>query len=503
EPPVVTKQDADSQPIIFLNVQSNQRNLLDLSDIALNIFKERLQTIPGVSEVRIWGEKQYAMRLRMDPIRMASYGITPMDVLAKVQSENVELPSGRIEGANIELTVRTKSRLVTPDEFNNLIIRESDNNIVRFSDVGKAEIGALNERTIMKRDGIPMVGVVLVPLPGSNSIEIVDEFYVRLEHIKRDLPPDIQLGIGFDSTKYIRSSLSEVQETVVLAFILVVVVIFLFLRDWRTTFIPAITIPISLIGTFFIMYLMDFSINVLTLLGIVLSVGLVVDDAIVVLENIYTRIEKGEKPMVAAEKGTEEIFFAVIATTVALAAVFLPVIFLTGTTGRLFREFGIVVAGSVIISSFVALTMTSMLSSRLLKKREKHNWFYEKTEPVYVWLNEKYSRALEAFMKVRWISFIVIAGMAFGIYALYNTIPTELAPIEDRGEIRINVTGPEGATFEYMERVMDELDRELTEAIPEAERVGLISMTSPSFGSASTNTGNIRLILTEASLRNR
>lgn len=503
EPPVVTKQDADSQPIIFLNVQSNQRNLLDLSDIALNIFKERLQTIPGVSEVRIWGEKQYAMRLRMDPIRMASYGITPMDVLAKVQSENVELPSGRIEGANIELTVRTKSRLVTPDEFNNLIIRESDNNIVRFSDVGKAEIGALNERTIMKRDGIPMVGVVLVPLPGSNSIEIVDEFYVRLEHIKRDLPPDIQLGIGFDSTKYIRSSLSEVQETVVLAFILVVVVIFLFLRDWRTTFIPAITIPISLIGTFFIMYLMDFSINVLTLLGIVLSVGLVVDDAIVVLENIYTRIEKGEKPMVAAEKGTEEIFFAVIATTVALAAVFLPVIFLTGTTGRLFREFGIVVAGSVIISSFVALTMTSMLSSRLLKKREKHNWFYEKTEPVYVWLNDKYSRALEAFMKVRWISFIVIAGMAFGIYALYNTIPTELAPIEDRGEIRINVTGPEGATFEYMERVMDELDRELTEAIPEAERVGLISMTSPSFGSASTNTGNIRLILTEASLRNR
>src|SRR5690606_3604090 len=221
EPPVVSKQDADSQPIIFLNVQSNQRSLLDLSDIAANVFKERLQTIPGVSEVRIWGEKEYAMRLRMDPIRMASYGVTPMDILAKVQSENVELPSGRIEGANIELSVRTKSRLVTPDEFNDLIIRESDNNIVRFRDVGKAELGALNERSIMKRDGIPMVGVVLVPLPGSNSIEIVDEFYVRLEHIKRPLPPDIQSEIAFDRRLYVRRSLYDVKETVILAFLLV------------------------------------------------------------------------------------------------------------------------------------------------------------------------------------------------------------------------------------------------------------------------------------------
>src|SRR5690606_1389016 len=202
-------------------------------------------------------------------------------------------------------------------------------------------------------------------------------------------------------------------------------------------------------------------------------------------------------------KGTEEIFFAVLATTVALAAVFLPVIFLTGTTGRLFREFGIVVAGSVIISSFVALTMTSMLSSRLLKKREKHSWFYEKTEPFYLWLNEKYNNALAAFMKVRWVSFLIIGGMAVGIYFLFTSIPTELAPIEDRGEIRINVTGPEGATYEYMERVMDELDRELAEAIPESERVGLISMTSPSYGSASTNTGNIRLILTDATERTR
>jgi multidrug efflux pump len=503
EPPVVSKADADSQPIVFLNVKSDERSLLDLSDIAQNIFKERLQTIPGVSRVQIWGEKEYAIRLRMDPLKMASYGVTPLDVLSKVQSENVELPSGRIEGETIELSVRTKSRLSSPQEFNQLIIKESENNIVRFQDVGKAELAALNERTVLKRDGVPMVGVVLVPLPGSNNIEIVDEFYRRLEFIKKDLPADVGLEIGFDSTTYIRNSISEVQETIITAFILVVAIIFLFLRDWRTTFIPVLTIPISLIGVFFIMYLMDFSINVLTLLGIVLSIGLVVDDAIVVLENIYARIEKGEKPLQAAQKGAEEIFFAVIATTVALAAVFLPVIFLTGTTGRLFREFGIVVAGSVIISSFVALTMTPMLSSKLLKRREKHNWFYNFTEPGFVWLNNQYDRALSWFMNFRWVSFLLIIFMVGGIYWLFNEIPSELAPTEDRGELRINMAGPEGATFDYMDRVIDQMVGDFLESFPEEEVSGLISVTSPGFGTASTNSGFVRFILTEAENRSR
>ncbi|MBN3521440.1 efflux RND transporter permease subunit [Algoriphagus lutimaris] len=503
EPPVVSKADADSQPIVFLNVKSDERSLLDLSDIAENIFKERLQTIPGVSRVQIWGEKEYAIRLRMDPLKMASYGVTPLDVLSKVQSENVELPSGRIEGETIELSVRTKSRLSTPQEFNSLIIKEDQNNIVRFQDIGKAELAALNERTVLKRDGVPMVGVVLVPLPGSNNIEIVDEFYRRLEFIKKDLPEDVGLEIGFDSTDYIRSSIAEVQETIITAFILVVAIIFLFLRDWRTTFIPVLTIPISLIGVFFIMYLMDFSINVLTLLGIVLSIGLVVDDAIVVLENIYTRIEKGEKPLAAAEKGAEEIFFAVIATTVALAAVFLPVIFLTGTTGRLFREFGIVVAGSVIISSFVALTMTPMLSSRLLKRRETHNRFYNATEPIFVWLNDGYDKMLSAFMKFRWISFLLIAFMGFGIYWLFNQIPSELAPVEDRGEIRIQLSGPEGATFNYMDRVIDQMVADFREKFPPEEVTGLISVTSPGFGTASTNSGFVRFILTDSENRER
>ena len=503
DPPVVSKADADSQPIVGVNVKSTNRSLLELTEIADNVFKERLQTIPGVSRVQIWGEKEYAIRLRMDPLKMASYGITPMDVLSKIQTENVELPSGRIEGQSIELSVRTKSRLSSPQEFDQLIIKESETNIVRFQDIGTAELSALNEKTLLRRNGVPMVAVVLVPLPGSNNIEIVDEFYKRLEFIKKDLPADIGVEVGFDGTEYIRQSISEVEETIITAFILVVAIIFLFLRDWRTTFIPVVTIPISLIGVFFIMYLMDFSINVLTLLGIVLSIGLVVDDAIVVLENIYARIEKGEKPMEAAAKGSEEIFFAVIATTIALAAVFLPVIFLTGTTGRLFREFGIVVAGSVLISAFVALTMTPMLSSRMLKNREKQNAFYRLTEPFFLALNVFYERTLTQFMKVRWISFPIIGVMGLGIYWLFSNLQTELVPMEDRSELRINMTGPEGATFSFMDQVITDLNSQLTKEIPSSELAGITSMTSPGWGTANTNSGFIRLFLTDASERSR
>ena len=503
DPPVVSKADADSQPIVGVNVKSDQRDLLELTEIADNVFKERLQTIPGVSRVQIWGEKEYAIRLRMDPLKMASYGITPMDVLSKIQTENVELPSGRIEGQNIELSVRTKSRLSSPQEFDQLIIKESETNIVRFQDIGTAELSALNEKTLLRRDGIPMVAVVLVPLPGSNNIEIADEFYKRLEFIKKDLPADVGVEVGFDGTEYIRQSISEVEETIITAFILVVAIIFLFLRDWRTTFIPVVTIPISLIGVFFIMYLMDFSINVLTLLGIVLSIGLVVDDAIVVLENIYARIEKGEKPMEAAAKGSEEIFFAVIATTIALAAVFLPVIFLTGTTGRLFREFGIVVAGSVLISAFVALTMTPMLSARMLKNREKQNAFYRFTEPFFVQLNLFYERTLTQFMKIKWVSFPIIGIMGLGIYWFFTNLQTELIPMEDRSELRINMTGPEGATFSFMDQVITDLNSQLQKELPASELASITSMTSPGWGTANTNSGFIRLFLTDASQRSR
>lgn len=500
--PIVIKADADAIPIVFLNIKSDQRNLLDLTAMAENVFQERLRTIPGVSEVQIWGSKRYSMRLWMDPAKLAAYQLTPLDVREALTRENVELPSGRVEGSTTELTVRTMSRLKNAEEFNNLIIREVDGRAIRLRDIGRAELGPDNYRTVLKRDGIPMVGLVLIPQPGANYISIVDEFNKRVDQIKKDLPGDIKLGIGFDSTKYIRQSIAEVVQTVFVAFLLVVLIIFLFLRDWRTTVIPIITIPISLIGAFFIMYIAKFSINVLTLLGIVLAIGLVVDDAIVMLENIYAKIEKKIPPLRAGMLGSKEVYFAVISTTVALAAVFLPVIFLQGLTGRLFREFGIVVAGSVIISSFVALSLTPMLASRLLKQRQKHSWFYEKTEPFFRALTRGYKSSLSAFMKHRWTAFVIMGISLVFIVVLGTSLPQELAPLEDRSGIRLFATAPEGANYEYMDSFMDELIRKVEKTVPETEAV--ISVTSPGFGaSSSVNTGFMRLILVDPDQRKR
>ncbi|MEX0601800.1 MAG: efflux RND transporter permease subunit, partial [Bacteroidota bacterium] len=402
ENPVVLKADADAIPIVFLGILSDRRDLLQLTEIAQNVFKERLQTIPGVSEVQIWGSKRYSMRLWMDPGKLAAYRLTPLDVRSALQRENVELPSGRIEGMMTELTVRTMSRLRTVDDFNNLIVREADGRVVRFRDIGRAELGPENLRTVLRRDGVPMVGVVLIPRSGANYISIVNEFNRRVEDIKRDLPEDVGVALGFDTSKYIRQSIREVAETIGLAFILVFLVIYFFLRDFRTTIIPMISVPVSLIGSFFIMYIADFSINVLTLLGIVLAIGLVVDDAIVMLENIYAKIEGGMEPRQAGNRGSAEVYFAIISTTVALAAVFMPVIFLQGLTGRLFREFAIVLAAAVIISSFAALTLTPMMSTRLLRGKQKHSRFYHRTEPFFARLTQAYRSSLEWFMQRRW-----------------------------------------------------------------------------------------------------
>lgn len=500
--PIVAKADADATPIVFLNVQSDSRNLLELSEFANNIFKERLQTIPGVSSVQIWGEKKYSMRLWLDPAKLASFQLSPIDVRNALNKENIELPSGRIEGDNTELSIRTIGRLSTVEEFNDLIVKELDGNTVRLKDIGYAQLGAENERTILKRDGIPMVGVVLIAQAGANNIAITDEFYKRLDQIKKTLPEDIKTGIGFDITTYIRESITEVEQTILIAFSLVVLIIFLFLRDWRTTVIPIIAIPISLIGAFFVMYIAGFSINVLTLLGIVLAIGLVVDDAIVVLENIYTKIEDKMEPLEAGKKGSAEIFFAVVSTTVALASVFLPVIFLQGLTGRLFREFGIVIAGSVIISSFVALTLTPMLSTRILKKRETHNRFYNFTEPFFVKLNQTYKNHLTYFMHNKWIALVGMGVTIVLIYFLFKNIQSELAPLEDRGRLTFIMTAPEGATFEYMDRYIDELVNVISDSIPEKE--GIISVTSPGFGaSSSVNSGFAQLILVRPEERNR
>lgn len=500
--PIVAKADADATPIVFLNVQSDTRNLLELSEIANNVFKERFQTISGVSSVQIWGEKRYSMRLWLDPAKLAAFRLSPVDVRNALNRENIELPSGRIEGDATELSIRTIGRLQTEEEFNNLIVKEADGNIVRLKDIGRAQLGAENERTILKRDGIPMVGVVLIAQAGANNIAITGEFYKRLEQLKATLPADIETGIGFDVTQFIRESITEVEQTIIIAFGLVVLIIFLFLRDWRTTLIPILVIPISLVGSFFIMYIADFSINVLTLLGIVLAIGLVVDDAIVVLENIYTKIENKMSPLEAGKRGSAEIFFAVISTTVALASVFIPVIFLQGLTGRLFREFGIVVAGAVIISSFVALTLTPMLSTRILKRREEHNWFYNLTEPFFVKMNETYKKHLNYFMQHRWFAFLFTAMALVLIYFLFSTVPTELAPLEDRSRLSINATAPEGSTFEFMDIYVDEVVDLLREKVPEKE--GIISVTSPGFGaSSSVNTAFINLILKQPEQRER
>ena len=502
DPPVVSKADADARPILFFNIKSDSRNLLQLTDIAINYFKERVQTIPGVSSVQIWGDKTYSMRLWLDPMKLAAYDLTPLDVRNSLSSENVELPSGRIEGNLTELTVRTMGRMSTVDEFNDLIISQRNGSNIKLRDLGYAELGPQNERTILKRDGVPMVGVVLVPQPGANQIDIADEFYNRANAIEKDLPADIETAIGFDTTEYVRASIDEVQQTIFIAFLLVIAIIFLFLRDWRTTIIPVVVIPIALIGAFFVMYLAGFSINVLTLLAIVLAIGLVVDDAIVVLENIYAKIEQGLEPTIAGILGSREIFFAVIATSAALVSVFMPILFLGGITGRLFREFGIVIAGAVIISSFVALTLTPMLSTKLLKKREKHNKFYEMTEPFFIAMNRAYKNSLQTFMNNRWVSFLVIAASGGLIYLFMLTLPQEIAPLEDRSRVRMFSQAPEGASYEYMDNYMDRLVKLVQDSVPEAEAV--ISVTSPGFGaSSSVNSGFAFAILKDPAERDR
>ena len=501
DPPTVSKADADAVPIVFLSVKSDKRTLLALSDIAQNTFKERLQTIPGVSQIAIWGEKKYSMRLWMDPAKLAAYNITPIDVRNALIRENIELPSGSIEGSNTELTVRTLGRLTTVDNFNDLIIKESARSIIRFKDIGEAALYPENDKSILRRDGIPMVGIVLIPQPGANYIRIADEFYKRLDQIKKDLPEDIELGIGFDVTKYIRNSISEVEETIILAFALVILIIFLFLRDWRTTLIPIIAIPVSLIGAFFIMYLAKFSINTLTLLGIVLAIGIVVDDAIVVLENIYKKVEQGMSPVEASTKGSAEIFFAVVSTTVTLAAVFLPIMFLKGITGRLFVEFGVVIAGSVLISAFVALTLTPMLSSRILKTKEKHSWFYYKTEPFFVWLERSYQNSLNAFMKKRWLVFVIMSVAIMLIYFITSNLQTELAPIEDRGELQVRSTMPEGTSFQSMDKYILRMVKTLQDSVKES--TAMISVTGGGGGSSGANSGFVRLTLTDADKRKR
>ena len=502
EEPVISKSNADGDPVIFLNLSSEQHSLLELSEVADNFFAERLQTIDGVASVDIWGDKRYAMRMWMDPAALAAYGLTPGDVRRAVNEQNIELPGGIIEGDQVELTIRPMTRLATVEEFENVILKNDGTSLVRFSDVGRVELAAQNQRTVLKRDGVAMVGVVLRPLADANAIEIVDEFYDRLDEIRPDIPDGIELGIGFDNTEPIRASIAEVRNTVFIALALVVLVIFGFLRDWRTTLIPVVVIPVSLVGAFGVMALAGFSINVLTLLALVLAIGLVVDDAIVVLENIYAKIEEGMAPRAAAVAGTKEIYIAVIATTLALVAVFLPIIFQSGVIGALFREFGLTIASAVVISSFAALTLTPMLSSKLLVRRETKPWVYRKTEPAFERLNDAYRSTLASVLAVRWVALVVMLAAAGGVYLLFTNLESELAPAEDRSQMRLFANAPQGRGYAYMDAYTDELIALIQREVPETE--ALISVTSPGFGSSgSVNSAFANVILVDPSERER
>jgi multidrug efflux pump len=494
DPPVVAKADADASPILQLTIESDKRSLLELSEIAELTFKEQLQTISGVSAVMIFGQKRYAMRLWLDPVKLAGYQLTPLDVRNAISRENVELPSGSIEGNTTQLTIRTLGLMSTPKEFDDLIIKQMGDQIVRFKDIGRAELGPEDIRGILKRDGVPMVSDVIIPQPGSNQIEIVDEVYRRLDYIKKDLPEDIKVKIAFDNTQYIRKSIKEVKNTIYIAFVLVVIIIYFFLRSWRATLIPILVIPISLIGAFFIMYLAGFSINVLTLLAIVLAVGIVVDDAIVVMENIYVKVENGLPPVKAGLEGSKEIYFAIISTTITLISVFFPIVFLQGITGRLFREFAIVMAGVVAISAFLALSLTPMVSTKLLRQEKKHSWFFRKTEKFFNKLNDAYRKALESFLKHRRVTFLILVFALGLIFLLWKSIPAEMAPLEDRSQITINTTSQEGATYEFNLDYIDDVSKTVNELVP--ERNGVISMIRG-------GGGNVRITLVDPKERKR
>lgn len=501
-PPVVEKADADSSPILFLSMISDKRGILEISDIADRVVRERMETIPGVSSVRIFGEKRYAMRLWMDPVKLAVHGLTPGDVQDALDEQNIDLPSGRLEGASNELSLRTLGRLATPQEFENLIIKQENGRQITFGDIGYAELGPENLRTGFKNKRLYQIGVAVIPQPNTNAIAIADEFNRRLDQVRKEVPSDVTVEVGYDFTRFVRRSVAEVEETLAIAFVLVALIIFLFLRDWRSTIIPVIAIPVSIIAGFFIMYLAGFSINVLTLVAIVLAIGLVCDDAIVVLENIYSKIEEGMPPFEAALKGSREIYFAVISTTLSLAAVFLPLIFLSGLTGRLFREFGITLAGCVLVSAFVALTLSPMMCRFLLKKHgDRPNWFYRVTEPFFKGMTNGYRNLLAPFLRWRWLSFPILLACGGLIAWLVTILPQELAPLEDRENVRVNITAPEGSSFEYTESWMDKISLYVDENIPEAYRS--FSILGGGGGGSEANAATQNIYLTAPGDRTR
>jgi multidrug efflux pump len=473
EEPQVTKADADSSPVITLALQSDRYSRLELRELMERVALQRVQTIPGVGSVSLRGPR-YAMRLWVDSDKLAAHELTIADVEAALRQQNVEIPGGRIESKSREFPVRIEGRMTQVAEFENLVLATRGTHQVKFSDIGRAELGAEEYRSESFFKGRPTVGLQVLRQAQANVLDVANGVKAMIPVIKADLPAGVDVNVGYDSSVFVDRSVREVYKTLWEASILVVLMIFIFLRDWRATLVPLVAIPVSIIGAFAIMRGMGFTINILTLLALVLAVGLVVDDAIVMLENIYRRIEEGEAPIHAAIYGARQVAFAVIATTLTLAAVFLPVAFQSGQTGRLFFEFGITLAVSVLVSAFVALTLTPMMCSRVLKIKRiggqnRHGWFYEKTEPFFVLLNAFFTRTLRAAFRFKLLVLLAATLFTAGGFALYTQLQRELTPLEDRGIFIANLIPPIGATSDYLTLYSLDMERMVLK-IPEMDR---------------------------------
>jgi multidrug efflux pump len=464
--PVISKTEADAFPIIWLAFSSSRHSPLEITDYADRVVKDRLQTLPGVASVIIGGERRYAMRLWLDRERLAAYGLTPQDVEDALRKQNVEVPSGRIESQQREFTVLTETDLRTPEEFNRLIIRTVNDYPVRLRDVGHAELGAEDDRNAVRVNGNPAVGVGVVKQSSANTLAVARAVKAEIPKLTAALPEGMKLQVGFDSSIFIEESIKSVFETLGEALALVVLVIFFFLRSGRATLIPFVTIPVSLIGAFIFVYALGFTVNVLTLLALVLAIGLVVDDAIVVLENIYRRIEHGMPPLEAAFEGSKEIAFAVLAMTITVAAVFVPVAFMAGRTGQLFREFALSVSAAVLVSGFVALTLTPMMCSKLLRHERQHGRIYQAIEGWLERLNTGYRSLLARSLNRRGLILSLGAASAALIVVLFFALKSELSPLEDRGIIIGVLLAPEGATMAYTDSYAKRVE-EFFKEVPE------------------------------------
>ena len=485
--PTVYKSDSDNDPILMVSLVSDKLDPMEVSELANNHVKERLQTIPGVSEVAIWGEKRPTVRLWIDPVRMQALGVSGAEMSAALSKGNLELPSGSIEGSETTLSIRTLGRILDPQAFENIAVKTAaDGTVIRISDVADIHYEPKDTRTGFRRNGKPSITIALMAQPGSNHVEIADEFYRRVEDIRREIPEGVQLLYGRDTSINIRASIKEVMETMFIAFLLVIAIIFAFLRQGRTTLIPMVVVPVAVIGSFFVLYLCGFSINVLTLLAMVLAIGLVVDDAIVIVENIYHKIEGGMTPKQAAVAGTNEIFFAVIATSVVLMAVFVPVLALGGTTGLLFREFVAVMIGTVFLSTLCALTLSPMLCSKFLR-RQKQGWFFRITEPFFDWLNRIYAVLLGLFLKFRLLLFPLVAALLLAAYFCFNNMSSEMAPTEDSNAVMVNLNMPEGVTLTRTKRMADAFADEVLSILDSNEYT--------EFQAGAWNAGNSRMRL--------